>query len=235
MNINHIECSHKKIDKIYHVSDIHIRNVKRHEEYREVLNKFYKSVSDNGTENSLIIIAGDIAHSKVETSPELVREISDLLINCAKLTDTIVFLGNHDVNLNNKTRLDVLTPIINNLNNPRIHFLKDNGLYKCRNILFSHFDIFLTPDNYITYNKIPKIYFNNIDTTIALFHGAINKALMDVGCEISNKIITADIFDGFDIAILGDIHKAQTIYIEKEIDEDELDSYIQSGKWEQLT
>ena len=26
-----------KIDKIYHIADVHVRNVKRHKEYREVL------------------------------------------------------------------------------------------------------------------------------------------------------------------------------------------------------
>ena len=29
------------INKIYHVADVHIRNVKRHKEYKEVFNRLY--------------------------------------------------------------------------------------------------------------------------------------------------------------------------------------------------
>ena len=31
-----------KVDKILHVADIHIRNFKRHKEYRQVFRKLYK-------------------------------------------------------------------------------------------------------------------------------------------------------------------------------------------------
>ena len=30
------------INKVYHLADLHIRNLKRHKEYREVFNKFLK-------------------------------------------------------------------------------------------------------------------------------------------------------------------------------------------------
>ena len=33
-----------KVDRIYHLSDIHIRNVKRHKEYRSVFKKVYKEI-----------------------------------------------------------------------------------------------------------------------------------------------------------------------------------------------
>ena len=66
-----------------------------------------------------------ILPSKTEMSPELVKEISWFLTECAKLRETILITGNHDCNLNNSHRLDVLTPIIDNLQNPRIHYLHD--------------------------------------------------------------------------------------------------------------
>ena len=43
----------EKVDRIYHLSDIHIRNVKRHKEYRSVFNRAYKEIRKN-TENSVI-------------------------------------------------------------------------------------------------------------------------------------------------------------------------------------
>ena len=124
----------KTINKIYHLADLHIRNLKRHKEYREVFNKFLKQVKKDNIEDSIIYIAGDIAHAKTEMSPELVQEISWFLTECSKLREVVLITGNHYCNLNNKYRLDVLTPIIENLNNPRIHYLRDTGIYPIHNL-----------------------------------------------------------------------------------------------------
>ena len=45
-----------KLEKIYHISDIHIRNFKRHEEYNKVLNRLYKVLKKEvkANKNSLI-------------------------------------------------------------------------------------------------------------------------------------------------------------------------------------
>ena len=75
------------INKIYHLADLHIRNLKRHKEYREVFNKFLKQVKEDNIEDSMIYLAGDIAHAKTEMSPELVQEISWFLTECAKLRE----------------------------------------------------------------------------------------------------------------------------------------------------
>ena len=230
-----LNIQHDRVDKIYHVADIHFRNVTRHEEYREVLNKFFADIIRKGTENSIIIIAGDVAHSKVETSPELSREMSWLFTECTRLTDTILIPGNHDLNLNNKGRLDAISPIVDNLKNKRLHYLHDNGLYKCKNILFSHYGILSDVEDFITYDKIPTTYLNEVDTTIALFHGPMDSAKTDVGYEVSNKAITKSLFEGFDMAIFGDIHKHQCLYAdEKIVDEDEFEDYMNTGEWEAI-
>jgi hypothetical protein len=39
-------------------------------------------------------------------------------------------------------------------------------------------------------------------------------------------------FDGHEIILAGDIHKSQNLYIEKDINEEELDDYIKGGDWE---
>ena len=41
----------KTINKIYHLADLHIRNLKRHKEYREVFNKFLKRVKKDNIED----------------------------------------------------------------------------------------------------------------------------------------------------------------------------------------
>ena len=63
------------INKIYHLADLHIRNLQRHKEYRLVFEKFLKQVSDDNIEDSIIYIGGDIAHAKTERSEEHTSEL----------------------------------------------------------------------------------------------------------------------------------------------------------------
>jgi predicted MPP superfamily phosphohydrolase len=62
------------VKKILHIADVHIRNLKRHEEYRQVFDKLYASLKSETDENTIIYLGGDIAHAKLEMSPELVKD-----------------------------------------------------------------------------------------------------------------------------------------------------------------
>ena len=192
------------INKVYHLADLHIRNLQRHKEYRLVFKKFLKKVKEDKIEDSLIYIAGDIAHAKTEMSPELVHEISWFLTECAKLRETVLITGNHDCNLNNSHRLDVLTPIIENLGNDRIHYLRDTGIYNIHNLTFCVYSILDNKENWPKGNTVDG------ENTICLFHGPVNKAQTDIGYTVSSNSFQVDMFDGFDMAMLGDIHKRQT-------------------------
>jgi DNA repair exonuclease SbcCD ATPase subunit len=192
------------INKVYHLADLHIRNLQRHKEYRIVFKKFLKKVKEDKIEDSLIYIAGDIAHAKTEMSPELVHEISWFLTECAKLRETVLITGNHDCNLNNSHRLDVLTPIIENLGNDRIHYLRDTGIYNIHNLTFVVYSILDNKENWPKGNTVDG------ENTICLFHGPVNKAQTDIGYTVSSNSFQVDMFDGFDMAMLGDIHKRQT-------------------------
>ena len=114
----HIDVDFEKVEKILHVADVHIRNYKRHKEYRQVFRKLYRAAKKL-PKNSLIYVAGDIVHTKTDISPELVQIVSEFLNKLANIRPTIVIAGNHDANLNNKSRLDSLSPIIENLANKR--------------------------------------------------------------------------------------------------------------------
>ena len=194
-----------KVEKIYHLADLHIRNLKRHTEYREVFQKFLNNVDRDNIENAVIYLAGDIAHAKTEMSPELVREISWFLTECANRKHTFLITGNHDCNLNNNYRLDVLTPIVENLENDRIHYLRDTGVYPFHNITFVVYSILDKQENW------PKGESVDGENTICVFHGPVNLAETDIGYTVSSNSFTTDMFDGFDMVMLGDIHKRQTL------------------------
>jgi DNA repair exonuclease SbcCD ATPase subunit len=194
-----------KLKKIYHIADVHIRNVKRHKEYRQVFEKMFAEIRKSGTEDSIIYLAGDIAHAKLEMSPELVNEISWLFKECAKHCPTILIAGNHDCNMNNSDRLDVLTPIVDALDLPNFHYLRDTQVHTIDDVDFAVFSIFDNKDNW------PKADTLTGKTKIALFHGPVDNSQTDIGYVVSSRHFTTDIFDGYDMALLGDIHKRQEL------------------------
>ncbi len=192
-----------KLKKIYHIADVHIRNVKRHNEYRQVFEKMFEEIRKRGTEDSIIYLAGDIAHAKLELSPELVREISWLFTECSKHCETILITGNHDCNMNNSDRLDVLTPIVEALNLPNFTYLRDTQVHTINDVDFAVFSIFDDKANW------PKADTLKGKTKIALFHGPVDNSQTDIGYVVSSRHFTTDMFDGYDLALLGDIHKRQ--------------------------
>jgi DNA repair exonuclease SbcCD ATPase subunit len=192
-----------KLKTIYHIADVHIRNVKRHKEYRQVFEKMFEEIRKRGTEDAIIYLAGDIAHAKLEMSPELVNEISWLFKECAKTCPTILITGNHDCNMNNMDRMDVLTPIVDALELKDFYYLRDTQVFSIGGIDFSVFSILDNKDNWISADKM----FGN--KKIALFHGPVDNSQTDIGYVVSSRHFTTDIFDGFDLALLGDIHKRQ--------------------------
>jgi DNA repair exonuclease SbcCD nuclease subunit len=201
----------EKINYVMHIADIHIRLIQRHDEYKSVFQKFYVALDKAKTLNSILVIAGDIFHNKSDLSPECVKLGSDFLKNCANRIPVILTAGNHDATLANKSRLDCLTPIVDSLNHPNIHYLKSSDVFRYENILFNNFSVFDEPDKYVKIGDIAAKYLVGTDHHIALFHGPVNNAVTDIGYTVSNRAITNELFDGHHIAMLGDIHKHQIL------------------------
>jgi len=184
-----------------HIADTHIRNLKYHFEYREVFKQLYKSLKEEKVD--YIVHCGDIAHTKTQISPEFVDMCREFFESLAEIAPTYIILGNHDGNLRNGSRQDALSPIARAINSPRLTLIKNAGEVKltdefCLNVL-SVFD----EDNWVKPTDTGAI-------NIALYHGAIDKSKTD-----SNWTLGGDhdigIFDHFDFAFLGDIHKTQKL------------------------
>ena len=199
------------INKIYHIADVHIRNVKRHKEYRQVFRRLYSYLKKTKSENDIIYVAGDIVHAKTDMSPELIDLTSEFFSNLADLLPTIVILGNHDCNLNNNYRLDALSPIVKAINHKNLHYLKDNGVYDIQGV---HFNVMAVDEKPVKY-----IHANDFEGNfkIALHHGSVHNASTDAGFTLSNTHVTTDMFIGHDLVLLGDIHKPQYLDNEKTI------------------
>ena len=232
-----LSCSVKEFTNIFHIADVHIRLTKRHDEYNEVFQKLYKAI-EKTPESTVVAVLGDLFHSKSDLSPECVKTASDFLQNLADRRPTVLIAGNHDATLANKNRLDSLTPIVDALNHENLFYLKESGIFILGDILFNHFSIFDDHEKYVKFKDIPKNYLNETRYNVVLFHGAVNDAITDVGYKVSNRTITNELFDGHQIALLGDIHRYQILQQYNNIEENPVIVYagstIQQSHGEEL-
>ena len=206
-----INVGFNNVEKILHIADIHIRNYKRHKEYRSVFSQLYKDVKKL-PKNSLVYIAGDIVHNKIDMSPELIHLTREFLISLADIRPTIFIRGNHDMNLNNKSRMDALKPIYDSLEHPNLFYLDQTKVYNIADIQFSVFDIADEYENYIKASDM-----SDEKLKVALFHGAVDSSMTDAGFKVRNDHYSIKMFAGYDLVLLGDIHKNQYLDINKTV------------------
>jgi exonuclease SbcD len=188
--------------KICHLSDTHVRNLKYHDEYREVFNKIFDIIREEKPD--YIVHTGDIAHTKNQISPEFVEMCSWFLKELADISPTYVILGNHDTNLKNDTRQDSITPIINALNHPNLLLWKYSGERIINDNLAFNVLSLIDEDKWVKPSDTNRI-------NIALYHGAIAGVSTDIGYTLEHCDHDVSIFEGHDYAMVGDIHKTNQI------------------------
>ena len=203
--INKINTKLAQVDYILHIADVHIRNWKRHKEYKIVFDKLFEAV-DNLPPNSIVTVGGDIVHAKTDMSPELVQMVNYLFKGLSQRVPTIVICGNHDTNLNNNNRLDALTPIIEAADYTNLFYLRDTGYHKLGNVTLNIMSLLDDKSKFITADKITK----KGDCLIGMYHGTLSNSKVDSGLNISHGL-EWDTFAGHDIVLLGDIHKRQVL------------------------
>jgi len=212
MPITKLKTDIAKVSHIVHVADIHIRLNKRNEEYRGVFDKLYEEIAKTPA-STVIAVLGDVFHNKSEMAPEGIQLAKDFLYTLAEMRPVILIAGNHDATLTNRNRLDCLSPLVDALNHKNIHYLRDSGLYSFGNVLFNNMGVFDPVEKYLRFKDIPTVHKNSHEHFIALFHGPVNNALTDLGYTISSKSYPTALFDGHEIALLGDIHMKQDLQL----------------------
>lgn len=187
--------------KIAHLADTHIRNYERQDQYRKVFDHLYETLREEKPD--YIVHCGDIAHKKTVISPEFVELCSDFFRNLESIAPTYIILGNHDGNLKNKDRQDALSPIVDALSLKNLHLLKESGETIVNDKLALNVLSIFDEENWVKPADDSKI-------NIALYHGGILGSQTDVGWNIKVDH-NVNVFDGFDFAFLGDIHKSNQI------------------------
>lgn len=197
------------IRKIVHISDLHIRNYKMHDQYKEVFNFFIRDIKklrkEYSYEEMRIVIVGDLFHQKITVSNEQFILAYTFLKACTKYCPVIIIAGNHDLLENNKERMDSISPIIEVIKNNNISYYKNTGCYLDDNVVWCVYSVFDSnmPPDIITARKEHgnKLY-------VGLFHGPVIGSKTDTNYEMEHGV-NLTYFDGCDVVMLGDIHKIQ--------------------------
>lgn len=198
------------INKIAHLSDVHIRNLPtRNKEYENVFNELYKSLNENKPDR--IVITGDLVHNYLDLGTEQLVLAENLLKNLSDIAPVKIIRGNHDFRKKNKNRLDAIAAIIHNLDS-NIEYYNKTGFYYDNNIVWCvwhHGEKYNNPWKTREGKKILKNKDSDNYTYIDLFHDPIYKCVTPSGLEKKNRIYyKINDFNG-DYSYLGDIHLLQ--------------------------
>lgn len=198
------------VKKIIHIADLHIRTIQMHDLYREQFETLIDEIREHNIvwyqegiqyEEIRIVVAGDIAHQKINISNEQLLLTSWFLKELSKYGKVVIIPGNHDFLENNTQRMDSITPVVQLLDDPTIVYYKDSGDYIDENIQWVVYSLY-------QHNARPEFTKDETKLTIGLFHGPIMGLSTDLGYEFEDAYDQLNFVD-LDLLLCGDIHKRQ--------------------------
>ena len=198
-----------KINRVFFLSDIHIRNeITMEKQYYYVFENLFKELEkDKINENDLICITGDIMDNGYILSPHSIKMAKFLYHKLTEMCSVITILGNHDAKLD----IDSLSPVIGDYfkTTHTSHILFDNKIYVYGNVAFGHTKFDATS---VTSCK-------DLDSkyhTIALFHGILNGSSFDNNYTVSSRShFSLKDFKEYKYCAFGDLHKQQWLNTKK--------------------
>ena len=208
--------------KIAQISDIHWRGISRHEEYTDSFTRLFKILRED-IKPDLIINTGDTFHTKTNgITPEIIQKLSWMFKEISLIAPSITILGNHDGNLTNLERQDVITPIFEALSLPNALLCKKTESFTLNKIIPNVKDSnkFLVH----VYSPFDETNWDNLKTdnsyiNLGLFHGCISGSETDLEHVLAHGEKELSYFKNMDFLLLGDIHKNQ--YLSKRMTEKE--------------
>lgn len=208
--------------KIFHISDLHIRNgdavYSRYCEYMKCFHNFEQIVNEYVSKNDdliVFVIAGDLFHNKNKIE-NYGGALFTLFINtCLKFGKIIIIPGNHDFRLEYPDEPSLLKSFI--LDNENIFVMDETGNIVIDEIGFATVNIRDTLDNGNTTSivtnlpEFPSEFKKDVKKKIAIFHGSFYNAKMNKDKLANDKQSTYPLewLEKFDLALLGDIHMRQ--------------------------
>lgn len=203
------------IKLVIHCADIHIRPYKRLGEYAEQLQNFVekcKEITSGYSKDEVrILIAGDLFHSKLNISNELIVFASYFLRQLEEIATVLVIAGNHDLLVNNTSRTDTLTALFDTANFTNCKFIDgmlnyESGFIEDDNVVWALYSIY----NGFAQPNLKELKNEDGKPIIGLYHGMVIGASLNNGTVIDSGV-EGKLFKGCTCVMAGDIHKRQTL------------------------
>lgn len=210
---------------IIHIADLHIRtgdpDRARIDEYKVVLDEFLKIIKQldcvrEGT--ALTVIAGDVFHNKGRIESAGFKLFSRFVSRLSVITPVVLICGNHDYRQEDPNIPDMLESMLDPwLDNDRVKYLQDTGHYEFNNIGFGVVSVkdTLRSGNTSGIGALPTypsvgLFSSDVTRRIALFHGTVKACKLQNGTDTNVlKAYPLEWFKGYDMLLLGDVHKQQ--------------------------
>lgn len=186
-----------------HLSDIHIRPLERHTEYKQVFNNLFNVIKQKYNKDEVIIfLCGDICHIRDKLLSETIVLLDYFISGLSELCKEVYIInGNHDI-YKTSARLDILYGINKIKTWGNVVFLRNSQILETEtfNLVYSALnDTFIGYSDYIQTSQ-----FSNNKQSIYLYHGIVHQ---DESSFCGTVYKTVSEFSGFDLVLLGDLHQ----------------------------
>jgi len=181
------------IKYIYHLSDFHISDGDRKEEYNEVFENFIKSLKKNKAKktNSIVIVTGDIFDSP-ESGGVGCSLFLKFIQNVTKITNLILIEGNHDINKKTSS-VSLIQSLVGVVDNKSAFVLTKSCNYEYGNLIFSY--------THFLDKKVNNVQKNINKKVITLYHGNVKDK------DDKAKFYIKELEKNSDLVLLGEYHE----------------------------
>ena len=153
--------------KFAQISDLHIHQLKFHKEQQTVFDKICEHMRHEKVD--YIAMTGDLFHVKGSVTPEAYSMAASFLKELADIAPLHMIVGNHDLILSNKNRMDSISPVVEALDHSNIFLHKQSKEIDLGEIVLNVMSM-ADKDNYKKVSDKSRI-------NIGLYHGAV------LGCK----------------------------------------------------
>ncbi len=191
----------RHISKIIHFSDIHIKPDRRHDELMEAIQAMLSMTEPAGESNEsngvIYVLAGDVFQSKDRVTPSMLWTCRRMLELISARSPLILINGNHDLYEGRTERIPLLRCLVRGLSN--IYYVEASSSFLIDGIGFGVSSLY---DGHM-------IRSDEVEgrQKIAVAHVCLEQ----VGGHGMARCAKLSDFEGFDVALLGDIHKPMII------------------------
>lgn len=148
--------------RIFHISDIHIRNNDREDEYNSVLVRLIKTIKSMKRDGDLIVISGDLIHNVRDIRPIVYRAVTSAIEHLRALAPILIIAGNHD--LSDQNGVDAIEGILGRTKN--VYYLNKTGTYTIGSLNTTNFDVYALNDGLTINHDV------NSNIEFAIYHGS---------------------------------------------------------------